>query len=103
MKNEPRDSTNPSHAMRPPGEWKPRLRRWEASLYLRSVHGLDVAPATLAKYATTGGGPVFNSARAPNAKRGIPLYPTDELDAWALARLGRPRRSTSDKDAGSES
>ncbi len=38
---------------------KPRLRRWEAAEYLRLVHGIEVAPATLAKWATVGGGPAF--------------------------------------------
>ncbi|MFN4140541.1 hypothetical protein [Aestuariivirga sp.] len=80
---------NPSN---PRDGWKPRLRRWEASLYLRVVYGLDVAPATLAKYASVGGGPAFQKVGR------VPLYPTEELDTWALKRLGRLRRSTSDKD-----
>lgn len=69
---------------------KPRLRRWEASDYLRLMHGIEIAPATLAKMASVGGGPGFQkSAR-------VPLYPTDELDRWAIERLGSLRRSTSD-------
>jgi hypothetical protein len=55
------------------------------------VHGLEVAPATLAKYAWEGGGPLFQKVGR------VPLYPVEELDAWALKRLGRLRRSTSDK------
>ena len=35
---------------------KPRLRRWEASEYMELAHGLTVAPATLAKLASIGGG-----------------------------------------------
>lgn len=77
----------------PPQFRKPRLRRTEASAYLLQVHGLPIAVATLAKYATLGGGPGFQKA-------GItPLYPRDELDAWALQRLGHVVRSTSEVQA----
>lgn len=69
---------------------KPRLRRWEASDYLRIIHGLTVAPATLAKLASVGGGPGYNKANR------TPLYPTEELDRWAEARLGKLVQSTSD-------
>lgn len=69
----------------PPGfPEKPRLRRWEAAAYLERVHGLQVAVATLAKYATKGGGPRYNKAGQ------TPLYPVDELDAWAANKLGEP-------------
>jgi len=74
----------------PPTLRKPRLRRWEASQYLLLVFGLTVAPATLAKYASLGGGPSFNRVNR------IPLYPVSELDAWAAARLGRLVGSTSE-------
>ena len=56
---------------------KPRLRRWEASEYMELAHGLTVAPATLAKLASIGGGPGFHRVGR------IPLYPRDELDRWA--------------------
>lgn len=79
-----------------PGGQKPPLRRWEASAYLKSAHGLNVASATLAKYATMGGGPLYYSGRSPGTKRGTPLYPVDQLDAWARERLGRLCRNTSD-------
>lgn len=69
---------------------RPRLRRWEASEYLTAKHGVRIAPATLAKLASTGGGPAFNRAGR------IPLYPTDELDRWAQERIGRLVRSTSE-------
>lgn len=69
---------------------KPRLRRWEASQYLLLVYGMTVAPATLAKYASVGGGPSFHRANR------IPLYPTVELDRWAEGRLGRLVASTSE-------
>ncbi len=66
------------------------LRRWEASAYLKDRFGLSMAPATLAKLASIGGGPPFyKNARAP-------LYPVDLLDEWALARRGNVVRSTSE-------
>ncbi len=76
----------------PPALRKPRLRRWEASQYLLLVYGITIAPSTLAKYATVGGGPCFNRARR------VPLYPITELDAWAMARLGDLVGSTSAAD-----
>nr|WP_246686672.1 MULTISPECIES: hypothetical protein [unclassified Methylobacterium] len=69
---------------------KPRLRRWEASRYLLNEHGIEMAIATLAKLACLGGGPPFQKAGR------VPLYPVDLLDKWALARLGRVIRSTSE-------
>jgi hypothetical protein len=77
----------------PPHLRKPRLRRWEASEYLELVHGLKVATATLAKYATTGGGPGYHkSVRTP-------LYPVTELDRWANERLGVLVHSSSEVPA----
>ena len=69
---------------------KPRLRRCEASTYLEQRHGLTVAGATLAKFASIGGGPLF-------AKFGrFPLYEPAALDTWAAEKLGKPRASTSE-------
>ncbi|WP_043758256.1 hypothetical protein [Methylobacterium oryzae] len=66
------------------------LRRWEASAYLKKRFNISMAPATLAKLASLGGGPPFyRNARAP-------LYPVDLLDEWALARRGNVVRSTSE-------
>jgi hypothetical protein len=69
---------------------KPRLRRWEASEYLETVHGVTIAPGTLARLACTGGGPSYNLANR------TPLYPKTELDRWAIARLGGLKSSTSE-------
>ena len=74
----------------PPKLRKPRLRRWEASDYLRLVHGIEIAPATLAKWATVGGGPSYQKVNR------TPLYPTTLLDAWATEKLGAVRRSSSE-------
>jgi hypothetical protein len=55
-----------------------------------SEHGLKVSPATLGKWATTGGGPdyqIFGNKA---------VYTEDALSAWAEAKLSAPRRSTSE-------
>ena len=69
---------------------KPRLRRWEAAEYLELAHGIKIAPATLAKWVTTGGGPAFQAVNR------TPLYPTVELDRWATEKLGGLRSSSSE-------
>lgn len=74
----------------PREHWNPRLRRWEAAEYLAKVHGLQIAPATLAKLASIGGGPNFHAVPR------MPLYPIAELDRWAAKRLGRLVTSTSE-------
>lgn len=70
---------------------KPRLRRTEATDYLRLVHGVEVAPATLAKYASVGGGPRYQKINR------TPVYPKDELDQWAAEKLGSLMCHSSDK------
>lgn len=67
-----------------------RLRRAEASAYLKEKWGIDRKPGTLAKLACLGGGPLFEHANR------IPLYPEPELDAWAEALLSPLKSSTSD-------
>lgn len=67
-----------------------RLRRKEASRYLKERWGIDRAPTTLAKLAVLGGGPVFQKAGR------IPLYSTESLDEWADALLTPPVASTSE-------
>jgi hypothetical protein len=65
----------------PPRLRKPRLRRQEASEYLRIVHGVEIAPATLAKYVSIGGGPPFSRLNR------TPLYAVGDLDAWVASKL----------------
>ena len=60
------------------------MRHAEAARYIREAHGIPCAPATLAKYACLGGGPPFRKAGK------FPIYVRDDLDAWALQRLGEP-------------
>jgi hypothetical protein len=64
-----------------------------ASTKRRAKSNTTVAPATLAKLACVGGGPQFHRAVR------TPLYPREELDAWAAERLGKLKRSTSDAGA----
>jgi hypothetical protein len=66
------------------------LRRKAASAYLLEKFGIERAPGTLAKLATLGGGPVFHRVGR------IPVYATDDLDAWAMSLISEPMRSTSE-------
>jgi hypothetical protein len=66
-----------------------RLNRREAAQFL-TERGYPVAPTTLAKYASVGGGPIFESFGRK------PIYRESNLLAWAEARSTGPRRSTSD-------
>jgi hypothetical protein len=68
-------------------------RRKQAAAYLKSRYGHG-SPRTLAKLATLGGGPIFRRFGR------IVLYDPADLDAWALARLSAPLRSTSDAAEG---
>ncbi len=67
-----------------------RLRRSEASLYLKEKYGISRTAGTLAKLAVIGGSPCFQYDGR------IPLYPVTELDKWAEAILSPLKRSTSD-------
>lgn len=66
------------------------LRRAAASVYLKEKHGIERSPATLAKYASIGGGPEFRRAGR------VPLYTPDALDKYAESILSKPVRSTSE-------
>jgi len=67
--------------------------RREAAEFMTSL-GLRVAPTTLAKYATLGGGPVMR-----HWGRRV-IYDTSSLVEWAntIAKLTAPCRSTSDAE-----
>jgi hypothetical protein len=65
------------------------LDRKEAAQFLTS-RGYRTAPATLAKLACLGGGPVFRSFGRK------PLYLPADLLGWAEARTTAPRHSTSE-------
>ena len=76
-----------------PAKGARRLRRVEASAYLRESWGLSYGTRTLAKFASTGGSPPMEYAGR------IPLYPEDGLDAWALAKIEPRVNSTSERRA----
>jgi hypothetical protein len=65
------------------------LRRRPASDYLRA-RGFPVAPATLAKLASVGGGPEFQRFGR------VPLYAPEALDRWVASRLSAAVASTSE-------
>lgn len=67
---------------------KVRYRSDEASIYLSAIHGLSVAMRTLDKYRSVGGGPRYQKFNRSA------LYHRDDLDAWALEKLGETRAST---------
>lgn len=68
----------------------PRLRRADACEYLQRRHGITRSPATLAKYATTGGGPRYQKFGRDA------LYDPHDLDDWATTLLSAPAAHTSE-------
>lgn len=66
------------------------LQRDDVSRHLWDAWGMRVAPATLAKLASSGGGPKFHKVGR------TPIYPLDEVNAWARKRLGPLLSSASD-------
>ncbi len=69
-----------------------RLNRRQAAEFLEE-RGYTIAVATLEKYATLGGGPVFEKFGRK------PLYKPSDLLSWVAARRTGPLRSTSDLQA----
>lgn len=69
----------------------PRLKRAEASAYLRARWGIHRTPGTLAKYGCCGGGPAFRKVGTKAV-----VYDVEELDRWAAEIISAPRRSTSE-------
>jgi hypothetical protein len=76
-----------------PAKGERRLRRAEASAYLKEAWGLSYCSRTLAKLASVGGSPPMEYAGR------IPLYPEDGLDGWALAKIEPRVNSTSERRA----
>jgi hypothetical protein len=72
---------------RPPARF---FRRALAAAYVETTYGFPCSRQWLAKLAVIGGGPAFRKAGR------TPIYAPEDLDAWALARIGAPQRSTSD-------
>lgn len=76
-----RDEIPPDVGRLPPHLRKPRLRRSEAVEYLAIVHGVEIRPGTLAKWAALGAGPAFDRLNR------TPLYRRGEIDRWVAANL----------------
>jgi hypothetical protein len=69
------------------------LRRREAGQYLKNR--LDFASEkSLAKLASIGGGPEYR--RVGTGPQAPAIYEPEALEAWALAQIGQPLRSTAD-------
>jgi hypothetical protein len=68
---------------------KTYLRRDKAAAYLQERYGAYTR-GTLAKLAWEGGGPQFQKIGP------FPLYIPEDLDAWAVGRMTRSVRSTSE-------
>jgi hypothetical protein len=66
------------------------MRRHDAANYLQQKWGKPCATSTLAKLAVVGGGPPYRKAGR------TPLYTAEDLDLWAVSRIGGPQRSTAD-------
>ena len=64
------------------------FRRKEAASYLKRKYGFG-SVRTLAKGVVTGDSPVYQKAGR------IVLYTPEALDAWALAKIGSPQKSSS--------
>ncbi|MCJ2039551.1 hypothetical protein MKK55_11450 [Methylobacterium sp. J-059] len=67
-----------------------RLRRTDASKYLREKWDLSYGPTTLAKLACIGGSPPMEYIGR------IPTYPVDGLDTWAAAKISPRVNSTAE-------
>jgi hypothetical protein len=65
-----------------------RMRRSEASVYLKQEHDIDRASTTLAKDAVRGAGPEITYVN------GRPFYTPDALDAFAKKIVNPPVKST---------
>jgi hypothetical protein len=69
------------------------MRRRAAGNYLKDKYGHG-SEKTLAKLASVGGGPEFHKAGDR-----VVLYRKEALDAWALAKISEPLKSTSEAAA----
>ncbi len=65
------------------------LREKAASEYLKARYGHGAAK-TLSKLRCVGGGPAFHKCGR------VVVYTREALDKWALAKLSKPLRSTSE-------
>ena len=71
--------------------WQKPLTRGEAASYLIRRFGFG-STSTLSKAAMDGSGPPFFKTRG-GTSNGRSFYRTEDLDAWAIAKLGEARTS----------
>jgi hypothetical protein len=67
-----------------------KLRRAEASKYLADAHGVQCAVSTLAKLASSGGGPLYCRIGP------YPFYATEDLDRWVEANTSKRMQRASE-------
>jgi hypothetical protein len=65
------------------------VRSNDASKYLEEKYGIRRSPATLNKYASVGGGPLFRKAGRDR------IYDLNDLDDYAAEISSGPMRTTS--------
>ena len=66
--------------------------RWHKEQHEVEIHGVLTLAISATDDRGLGGGPPMSYIG-----RRIPVYTTDDLDAWALSRISAPVRSTSDR------
>lgn len=69
------------------------LTRLAAAKYIVESHHQPCSRSALAHLAVSGEGPTFHYIGR------FPFYYTDDLDAWALGRIGAPLRSTRERSS----
>jgi hypothetical protein len=74
-----------------PTSGRPLYNTMQASAYLLEKRGIKRAPSTLAKLRVVGGGPAFLKIGSKDV-----AYDEPSLDAYALALISGPLRSTSE-------
>ena len=67
-----------------------RLRRVDVTTYLKEKWGITRAVTTLAKLASTGGGPKYQLFGR------TPLYKSEDIDTWVASLMSPIKKSTSD-------
>ncbi|MGJ0506165.1 MAG: hypothetical protein ACR652_03335 [Methylocystis sp.] len=83
----------PERPRLPPHLTKVRLHTAEASEYLLAAHGVTVAPSTLAKLRSVGGGPQFDKFLSSV------LYRPAALDAWVAQKMTASSQSGEPEEA----
>ncbi len=78
----------------PPPLSKNFFRRSEVTTYLEACYGYPIATATLAKYATIGGGPIYR--KIGHSQNGRVIYRREDLDQWITEKMTNLRKNTAE-------